>query len=73
MTPAFIWKGYGNLLVYYRWLHKCTICTMLERVQLRFAGVRFYMTLPRAIGIVLENSGRLFGTSRRVPGYAREQ
>ena len=46
---------------------------MLERVQLRFAGVRFYMTLPRAIGIVLENSGRLFGTSRRVPGYAREQ
>lgn len=38
MTQAFIWKGNGHLLVYYRLLHECTICTMLERVELRLAG-----------------------------------
>lgn len=71
MTQAFIWKGNGHLLVYYRLLHECTICTMLERVELRFAGGEVLHDITSAIGILgilLENSGSCSGSSRRVPG-----
>lgn len=54
--------------LYYRLLHKCTIvCTMLERVKLRFAGGEVLHDITSANGIILENTGRLSGSSCRVP------
>lgn len=71
MTQAFIWKGNGHLLVYYRLLHECTICTMLEHVKLRLARGEVLHDITAAIGILgilLKNSGSCSGSSRKGSG-----
>lgn len=40
---------------------------MLERVKLRFAGGEALHDITSANGIILENTGRRSGSSRKVP------